>query len=236
MSRKLDVKIYTFIAVISLFGPSITAVSATGLYKWVDENGEVRYSDHLPPQQSKKRFQTLAPDGRILETQKAAKTPEQKRKERAEQQRLEREARRKAREEARIQAEQEHHDTVLMMTFSTEAEIVEAQNERVEVIDSVIRLLKKNISQEEEKLKNLEQRAEIQYINKDKPVPGGLAQNIEYFTEKILSRQQQIQLKMEERDRVKAQYAADLIRYRELSQQQKEREEEARRKAEESNL
>jgi hypothetical protein len=51
-------------------------------------------------------------------------------------------------------------------------------------------------------------------------VPGGLAQNIEYFNEKILGIQQQLELKTEEREKVKKQYAEDLLRYRELTQTQ----------------
>jgi hypothetical protein len=48
-------------------------------------------------------------------------------------------------------------------------------------------------------------------------VPGGLAQNIEYFREKILNKQKQLDLKVEEKSRIKQQYSQDLLRYRELS-------------------
>ena len=191
------------------------------LYKWIDENGNIRYSDRLPADQSKKRFQTLAPDGRVLQTKEEAKSPEQLRQEREEKQRQEEEARRIEAEKRRIQAEKDHHDRVLMMTFTSEDEIVEAQNERLEVIDSVIRLLQRDIKQEEDKLERLHQSAQRNYLDKGREVPGGLAQNIEYSSDKILSKQRQLQLKFDERERIKEQYANDLVRYRELSQQQK---------------
>ncbi len=54
------------------------------LYKWVDENGQIRYSDNITSDQSKKAFQTLTPDGRVLTTKEASKPPEQMREERAE--------------------------------------------------------------------------------------------------------------------------------------------------------
>ncbi len=192
---------------------------SSNLYKWVDEEGQVRYGDHLPVQDANKRHQQLSPDGRIVETKDAAIPPEQLKRERAERQRLAEEAKLRAEMEARQQAIRDHHDNVLLMTFSNEEEIQEAKLERLDIIDSVIRLLKKNIKNEESKLERLEQRAFEQYIEKDQVVPGGLAQNIEYFTEKILGIQQQLVLKMDERDRVKKQYAEDLIRYRELTQQ-----------------
>lgn len=187
------------------------------LYKWVDEDGVIRYSDHLPVDQSSKRHYTLSPDGRIVDIKEAAIPPEELARQRAEKKRLEREARLNAERAAQQQAIKDHHDNVLLMTFSNEDEIIEAQNERLEVIDSVIHLLRKNIKNEQQKLETLESRAERNYISKDKSVPGGLAQNIEYFSEKILGIQQQLGLKLDERDRVKEQYATDLIRYRTLT-------------------
>ncbi|MDJ0880332.1 MAG: DUF4124 domain-containing protein [Gammaproteobacteria bacterium] len=195
-------------------------VDATKLYKWVDEEGNIRYSDRLPVDQAKQKHHTLTPDGRVLETKEAAISPEQRKRERAERKRLEEEARRQAELAARQKAIQDHHDNVLLMTFSNESEILEAKDERVAVIESVIKLLRKNIKNEQAKLDRLEQRAYQQYIEKDLVVPGGLAQNIEYFSEKILNIQQQLALKLDERDRVKQQYANDLLRYRELTQAQ----------------
>jgi predicted SnoaL-like aldol condensation-catalyzing enzyme len=187
----------------------ISSAQAAKLYKWIDEEGNIRYSDRLTVEQARQRHQTLTPDGRVIETKERSLSD----KERAEI------ARQKEQEriEAEIQAEKDHHDRVLMMTFTNEDEILEAQQERIDVIDSVIQLLKKNIESEQEKLKNLKQRADTQYINKNKAVPGGLAQNIEYFSEKILNKQKQLELKIEEKSRIKQQYANDLIRYRELS-------------------
>jgi hypothetical protein len=186
----------------------------------VDDEGNVRYSDRIPIDQATKKRQTLSPDGRILETKEAAIPPEQLKREREEKKRQEQEAKRKAEIEARKKAEQQHHDNVLLMTFSTETELLAAKDERLEVINSVIRLLRKNIEKEQGKLESLEKRANDVYISKDRVVPGGLAQNIEYFNEKILGIQQQLELKTEEREKVKKQYAEDLLRYRELTQTQ----------------
>ncbi len=178
--------------------------AAQQLYKWVEEDGTIRYSDRLPPDQRKKRHQKLSTQGRILETTEAATPPEELKRRRAEQKRLEEEARKKAEQEAAIQAEKDHHDRVLLMTFSNENEIIEVEKERVAVITSVISLLRKNSAQEQQKLEQLEQRAQREYIDQDKAIPGGLAQNIEYFAEKIRGIEHQL-------------YAEDLIRYRELT-------------------
>ena len=194
------------------------SASAQQLYKWTDEEGHIRYSDHLPADQKKKRHQKLSPDGHVIQTEEAAIPPEELARRRAEQKRQEEEAKRLAEQAAKERAIKDHHDNVLLMTFSNEKEIIEAQNERVAVISSVITLLRKNISNEERKLAELEKSAHDLYLSKNRVVPGGLAQNIEYFQEKILGIQQQLALKLEERDRVKQQYVVDLLRYRELTE------------------
>lgn len=207
---------------------SLTAVVATllaltfssqllALYKWVDENGQIHYSEQLPLDRSKQRFQTLDKAGRILDTQEAKKTPEQKRQERAEQERLQREEEARQREEERIRREKAFNDNVLLMTFSTEQEIVEAQKERIDVIDSVIGLLLKDIEAEENKLTELQDRARAVYSDKGKEVPGGLAQNIEYSEEKIANHKEHLQLKLDERDKIEQQYIDDLERFRVLT-------------------
>jgi hypothetical protein len=205
---------------ISFFLCSLTIVMlipthtlAAKLYKWVDKDGVVRYSDRLTVDQSKQRHQTLSPDGRVVETKERSLTEA----ERIELKRQQEQQKREEEEQARIKAEKDHHDQVLMMTFTSETEIQEALKERLDVIDSVINLLNKSIKTEKDKLQELEQRAQTQFTNANKTVPGGLAQNIEYFSEKILNKQKQLQLKLEEKSRIKTQYANDLVRFRELS-------------------
>ena len=86
----------------------------------------------------------------------------------------------------------------------------------------MIGLLRRNIENEIRTIERLEARARAEFTDKGEEVPGGLAQNIEYFNEKLLNKQKQLELKIEEKQRVKRQYAEDLIRFEELSRQQRE--------------
>jgi hypothetical protein len=198
-------------------GFCFSMANAANLYKWVDENGQVRYGDVLPSEQLLKPHQQLDTDGRVVESHQARKSPEELRREREEAKRREQAERREAERLARIRAEKEHHDRVLMMTFTSSDEIRNAEQERVAVIDSVISLLRRNIAQETETVEKLEARARAEFINQGKDVPGGLAQNIEYFNEKLLNRQKQLELKLDEKQKIKRQYAEDLIRFEQLS-------------------
>jgi len=195
---------------------AVPAYSAQ-LYRWIDEDGVIRYSDSISSVQSKNTFQIVTPYGRVLSTKEAAKPPEQAREERATKNRQAE----KAEVTARLAAIQQHHDNVLLMTFTNEGEILVAQGERLSIIDSVITLLKKNILTEQGKLLVEEKRAKTLYLDKNRTIPGGQAQKIEYFTEKVLAKQQYLSLKIEERGKIKQQYINDLIRYRELTKLQK---------------
>jgi hypothetical protein len=184
--------------------------SAAKLYKWVDEDGNVRYSDRLPLQQTSKEHQQLNSQGIVLNSTDAAKPPEEAATEAEAKRKLEAEQL----EAARIKAVQDRKDLVLTMTFASEAEIENARDNRIEAIDSVIRLIETNIESTQKKLDEVKKSATLIYTSKDKEIPGGVAQKIEHFERKIESRNSQLQAKAGEKDKINAKYGADLERFR----------------------
>jgi hypothetical protein len=186
--------------------------SAAKLYKWVDEDGNVRYSDRLPPQQTSKEHQQLNSQGIVLNSTDAAKPPEEAATEAEAKRKLEAEQL----EAARIKAVQDRKDLVLTMTFASEAEIEHARDNRIEAIDSVIRLIETNIESTQKKLDNIKKSATLTYTSKGKEIPGGVAQKIEHFERKIESRNSQMEAKAREKDKMRAKYEADLERFRVL--------------------
>jgi len=183
---------------------------AGALYKWVDENGAVRYSDQLPPKQSQKGHQQLNSQGVVLTTKEAARSPEEVAIEAEAQRTLEKQQR----EEARLKTIQDQQDRVLLLTFSSEEEIEHARENRIEVIDSVIRLIQNSIEGTQSQLDKLNNSAQVGYIAKGKEVPGGLAQKIEHFQRKIENRSAQLEAKEEEKDKISQKYDLDLERFR----------------------
>ena len=186
--------------------------TAGALYKWIDENGQIRYSDRLPPSQVKKKHQQLNSQGVVLTTKEAAKSDEQLA--------AEAEAARKQEEENAKQAKhkeaQDKKDQVLLLTFSSEKELSIARDNRLDVLDSVIQLINKSINATQQQLDELQTNADAIYLSKGKEVPGGLAQKIEHFTRKLESRNAQLASKMAEQERINEQYEKDLARFREL--------------------
>jgi hypothetical protein len=186
--------------------------SAGALYKWVDENGQIRYSDRLPPNQVKRKHQQLNSQGVILSTKEAAKSDEELA--------AAAEAKRKLEEEqaaeAKIREAQFKLDQVLLLTFSTEEELTLTRDDRLEVLESVIQLINKSIDSTQQQLDQLQTSADEIYLSKGKEVPGGLAQKIEHFTRKVENRSGQLEAKMAEKSKINNQYRVDLARFREL--------------------
>ena len=208
----ISINAVNFIAaclLVGLIGPSSPA-AAGALYKWIDEDGQIRYSDRLPASQTTKKHQQLSTQGVVLSTTEEAMSPE----ERA----IEAEAKRKLEEQqasdALIKQAQDKKDRVLLLTFSNEDELSLARNDRLEVLDSVIQLIDKSIASTVKKLDGLQQTADNNYSSKGEDIPGGLAQKIEHFTRKIENRNAQLELKQNEKSKINEQYDIDLARFR----------------------
>ncbi len=201
-------------ALLCLMLLGFSSVGNTGkLYKWVDENGEVRYGDQLPASEVKNRHQTLNAQGMVISTTEATKTPEEYAAIRkAEKERKEIEA-----TEKRIKDLQRKKDMALLMTFDSVDELDQAKDNQMEVVDLVIQLIYKSMAIAQERLEVLEGHAKTLYVSKGLQVPGGLAQNIEILTRANVNRQERLQQRLIEKNKILARYQKDLTRYRILT-------------------
>lgn len=194
--------------------PLLLSPAAAGkLYKWVDEDGNVRYSDQIPPSQAKREHSQLNSQGVVVTTQEAAKTEAQL----AAEAKARREQEAREAEEARLKKIQQQKDQVLLMTFSSEEELELARQDRVEVLESVIKLITNSIESYQEKLAALQDNADKNFLSQGKEVPGGLAQKIEHAQRKIETRNQQLEQKLAEKAKINEKYELDLARYRQLT-------------------
>lgn len=190
-----------------------SAADAGSLYKWIDENGEVRYTDRMPQSASKQQRQTLNGQGIVINTREAAKSPE----ELAALKKVEKERNERLIAEKRNKEAQLKKDQALILTFSSEEELEMAKDQRIEVLDSIIRLIYRSMAGTQKKLDQFEHLADQNYLSKGLEVPGGLAQNIEVLSRKNLNRDIQLRQKLTEKNRIESQFEVDLARYRILN-------------------
>ena len=210
LPEKFSLTILSVLLIFTALCPVFNLAHAGALYKWIDEDGQIRYSDRLPAAQVKKKHHQLNSQGVVLSTKEAAKSEAELAAEAAAKLKLEKEQA----IQARLDEEQNKKDQVLLLTFSNEKELGLARNDRIEVLDSVIQLISKSIVATQQTLDELQASADENYLSRGKEVPGGLAQKIEHFTRKKESRSAQLDSKMLEKEKINEQYEIDLARYR----------------------
>jgi hypothetical protein len=186
---------------------STPALHAGKLYKWVDDNGQVRYGDRLPPEYAKKRNETLNNQGVVVETRAAQKTREQL----AEEQRL---ATLKAEEERR-QREEAHKDRILLDTFTNEDEMILTRDGKIEAIEAIIRVTMGRIDKTRQRLSELTSRA-ANLERAGQPIPAELSQQISESHDQIQYNLDYIENRKLEQDAIREKFEEDIRRFREL--------------------
>lgn len=177
------------------------------LYRWVDEQGEVHYSDRVPPRATRQEQRIYNQEGRYVETRKAAKTQEE----------IEAEQKLAAeREELRRRMElQARRDRVLRSTFTSVEEIERARDERVAIIDSSIELANRKLLENRLKLDKLEKRkASMGKVGK-KPSES-MENQIAATRDSINITQVELKVKRSERVLTEELFNADIARFKEL--------------------
>ena len=177
------------------------------LYKWVDDTGQVRYGDRIPPQFAKKKNQTLSEQGIVVETRAAAKTPEQIAEEQHQ--------KALAEEQERIRIANARKDSILLDTFTNEDEMVMTRDGKIEAIEAIIRVTKDRTEKNRQRLASLKHKA-ANMERSGKAVPKKFLQNIADIRNQIQSNTRYVANRVIEQQRIRKQFEADIHRFREL--------------------
>jgi len=185
----------------------LPATQAGKLYKWVDENGQIRYGDRIPPQYARKSNETLNQQGITVERKEAAKTPEQI----AAAQRLE-----EAREAAeRVQQKKDRKDRILLDTFTNEDEMVLTRDGKIEAIEAIIRVTNGRTEKLKLRLSELKTRA-ANIERSGKPVSDKLNAEISETRQQIAQNFTYVKSRNSDQQLIREQYEVDIARFREL--------------------
>lgn len=198
-------RIYFFLVLLIVV---VSQPASAKLYKWVDEQGNVQYSDKLPPAVVKKPHEKLDRRGLIIDKTGRAKTPE----EIAEEERV-----RKLQEETQRQiAMQKAKDRVLLNTYRSEDDIILARDGKLATIDSQIRITYTNITRLKDRLSGYKQRA-AKRERQGKGIPVQLQTGIGNTRREINDSYASILRQEKDKDTIRNKYAQDLQRFRNLS-------------------
>lgn len=187
---------------------SASTVFAERTFRWVDEDGQVHYSDRVPPQYSKRERKEINEQGRTVKVYEAPKTPEQK----AEEQRLAIiEAARKKIAEKRLR-----HDRTLLATYSSEEDMLLARDGKIAAVEALVQLTHRRIKSMQKRLLKLTDEA-AEYERSGKKLPVGLQKQIANNRQQISQNENFVKDKEREMDDIRLQFDADIKRFNELT-------------------
>lgn len=194
-----------------LFLLATSSAEARKLYRWVNEDGSVYYSDRVPPQESGRERAILDRQGITVDRVDEAKSREE----------LILEARRQAeleelrRQQQRVIERQQAEDRILLRTFHAEEDIIMARDSKLAAIDVAIELQQLNIQRTKDRLASLQQQA-ANLERQGRAIPAEdeediarARQQLQAFYATLISRER-------EKGEIFAQFDRDMGRFREL--------------------
>lgn len=208
VSRRVARSIYLWLVITSAW-PTLTFAEAT-LYKWTDKNGEVHYSNVVPPEHSRQQRSILNDHGMTVKTIEAAKTPEQI----AEEARLRDIYEQQRKEEEKRAA----HDRMLLSTFPTLADLEKARDTKITTIENIIKIAEANRKKQQQALTHLQKKAAEQERS-GQAVSAKTNKQIENTKAQMLRSEKYIEQKRQEQVQIRQEYGQDIKRYQELKAQ-----------------
>ncbi|HYL70792.1 MAG TPA: DUF4124 domain-containing protein [Candidatus Dormibacteraeota bacterium] len=174
-------------------------------YRWVDEQGVVHYGDHIPPQYASQERHVLNGQGVEVGRLDAQKTPEQ----------LSKEARERA-----AQIRQRQHDAFLVNTYTSVKDIEALRDVRLEQMRGQRTAAEQYVESLRSRLTTLQTRAMLFRPYSANPnarrMPDDLAENLVRTVNELDTQSRAVAAKSEEETSLRAQFQADIERYRAL--------------------
>lgn len=176
-------------------------------YRWVDDSGTIHYSDSLPPTEAQKKQDLLNATGRVVKTIPAPKTV-------GELEEDERLALLKDQNKKKIE-KAERRDRVLMAMYLTVEDIELVRDERIETVESAIRITKLRKNKFTKKLDELNS-SEQRFKANGQGTPPWLNKSRNHYQEQLVNVDDILEIKEKEKLVIKKRFAGDINRYIEL--------------------
>jgi len=174
-------------------------------YRWVDEKGLVHYGDRIPAQYSRSESAILNREGVEVGKLEAQKTPEQLAAEALHQQEVLR---------------QKQHDSFLLFTYSSVADIERLRDERLDTIQGQRQAAEQYVENLQSRLSLLQTRAMMFKPYNPRAgahrLPDDLAEDLVRTLNEMRTQKNALAAKDDEDAALRKQFQADIERYKEL--------------------
>ncbi|MBS3963260.1 MAG: DUF4124 domain-containing protein [Methylomonas sp.] len=205
--RRLPGVAWLALSIALLFGGG--TAHARKMYRWVDEQGNVFFSDVVPPDQVQHKRETLSNKARVVDSVEKAKTIEE----------LEQQKRLDAlhKHQEKLIVKQSAEDKVLLSTYRSLDDMQTAFDKKRQGFDADRKLHEGNLQLLDKQLRSQQQQA-ADFERNGKTVPAKLLSDIDASKRQTDAVKQTIQRNQWERERYEADFKADIARFQFLTQ------------------
>ncbi|PPK51450.1 DUF4124 domain-containing protein [Marinobacter persicus] len=187
------------IALLTTIGMLASTGAQAGMYRYEDENGRMVISNTIPQEATKRGYDILGNNGRVVETVPPAPTAEEI-------------AAREAEKERKRQAElQRQKDEKLLERYSHPDQAVRAMHRKIREMEGMIQLKRGNISVISSQLNNEQSRA-ADMERAGREVPEASLEKIRRLEAQIDDVEQEIQNQRRQIEDMKDEFKADITR------------------------
>ena len=192
---------------ISIFAFCLASFANAEFYRWVDDDGTIHYSDKLPPKESQREQDLLNGQGRLVKNIPAPRTEGQI----EEEQRLaKREIEKKQMLEKSIQ-----RDNLLLSLYLNIEDIEHLRDERIETVESAIKITKIRKIKFTQKLDDLHA-SERRFAATGQDTPPWLLKSRKHYQDQLANVDDILAIKEKEKSVIKQRFADDINRFIEL--------------------
>ncbi len=197
--------------------------AAAEVYRWVDENGEVHYSESLPPEQKENQYDVLSSSGLVIKQDQSMKPPPPKPKLKEDKdapKELPRDSSGLPRPKALYsEAEmQRRMDNFLMLRYESEKEIIDAMNVEIKQLNYDRRLLETSRhSMMDAFIGHVKQAANRQRAGLE--VSPEASNEIHQLQARLAENQTSLGILQSREDDIRAEFDKQLVRYRHLKEE-----------------
>lgn len=184
----------------------VTTLAHANMYRYTDDNGQVVISNTIPQEATKRGYDILSNNGRVIETIPPAPTEEEIAAREAEKQRQ------------KALAEQREQDRQLLKRFSHPDQAVKAMHRKIRELEGVIQLKRGNISVISSQLDSEQSRAaDLERAGRD--IPEATLEKIRRLEAQIRDIEREITSQTQEIDALRKEFEADIERLEEITEQ-----------------
>ena len=181
-----------------------SAQAAANMYRYTDENGQIVISSTIPQEATKRGYDILSNNGRVIETIPPAPTEEEIAAREAEKQRQ------------KELAEQREQDRALLKRFSHPDQAVKAMHRKIRELEGLIQLKRGNISVTSSQLDNEQSRA-ANMERAGREIPEGTLEKIRRLEAQIRDIEREIASQTQEIDELRKAFEDDIERLEEVT-------------------